>query len=337
MNARSTLHRVIGAEPLWRAWRRLSLGPRVVVLMYHEVLDDSAEVDAWTVVRASDFRRQMAYLAEHHRVVSLEAALRSMREPDACPDRLVVVTLDDAYSGSLAVVLPIVEALGVPIAIFVPTAAVETGALYWYDRVIIACQRAAEAEVDVDLAPVGLRRHHRFPRGERGERRWTHVQALLTDLKRLPPEEREGAVERVLPQLGWRVDAHPGREAPLRPLTVRELQVLAASPLVTIGAHSHCHSILVQLPDEGIRATVETSRRLLERWTGRSPMYFAYPNGDYDHRVVDALERSGFQCGLTTASRPWGVDDSVFGIPRVGVGRYEPLATFRAKASGSPI
>ena len=115
----------------------------------------------------------------------------------------------------------------------------------------------------------------------------------------------------------------------------RELRELAASPLVTIGAHSHCHNILTQLPASAVAESLATSKQLLETWTGRPVRHFAYPNGDHDAAVISQVKSAGFESAMTTVARPWTRDDSPFTIPRIGVGRYDSAALFKAKVSGA--
>ena len=52
----------------------------IAVLMYHEVLPDDFEVDAWTIVKESDFRRQLQYIVQEFEVISLDRALQLQQE-----------------------------------------------------------------------------------------------------------------------------------------------------------------------------------------------------------------------------------------------------------------
>ena len=84
---------------------------------------------------------------------------------------------------------------------------------------------------------------------------------------------------------------------PHAPLTVGEVQQLAAHPLVSIGAHTMSHPILAKAPPGAQRAEIEGSCTALRSWTGRAPSAFAYPNGraglDYTVETRRLVERSG--------------------------------------------
>lgn len=302
------------------------LAPRgVLVLTYHEVLPDETCVDAWTVVRESDFVRQIESLRRWCPIISLDEAL-ALGPFGRARARAAVITLDDGYSGACTTVLPIAEALGVPFAVFIATQAVESGALYWFDRVIRAL--LSDGGTTFDLSACGLRRYD-IPEDTHAERRWHLIQQVLEDLKRLSPSLRATGVALIEKQ------TRAVRPSFLRPLSVEEVWTLSRSRYVTIGAHSHCHSRLTQLDADGLRKTVETSRGLLERWTGRHVTHFAYPNGDHDAGVVAAVRSAGFVTGLTVRPGRWR-DEDPMEIPRIGVGRYDSAAKFRRRVWGLP-
>lgn len=302
----------------------------ILVLTYHEVLGDSDPIEAWTVVQEREFAQQMRWLNGHFKVVSLGEALRRMLGVEEFTENLAVVTFDDGYAGNRKVVLPIIESLGIPITLFVSTRGVQDQTPYWWDSVILALQPSGNQDVAIDLRGVGLGRY-RLSRHEKGERRWTRVEGVLSDLKKLTPEVRRDAVSKILCQTNGPGKATP---SPLRSLTVEELQQMAASPLVTLGAHSHRHDILIQLREDEMRSDVRLSRELLERWTGRKVCHFAYPNGDFDDTVINVLRETGFECAMAITPRAWRKSDSVFAIPRMSIGRYDSLGSFKAMLAG---
>ena len=294
--------------------------------MYHEVLKDAEEIEAWTVVRESAFHEQMEYLSGNFQIVSLDKALQGINFPREKGEGLAVVTFDDGYSGNCRVMLPIIESMKIPVTVFVATGAVEAQARYWYDRLILALQPGGAEAVTLDLREFGLKKYSFSPK-DRGETRWTRIQRLLTDLKTLSPASRETAVASVLGQSNPRPQ---GAQSALTPLSLEALKALAASPWVTLGAHSHCHNILVQLEKDEISKSIQTSKSLLEDWTGRPVTHFAYPNGDYNAKVMECVRNAGFVSAMATHPRAWNRSDSLYAIPRVGVGRYDSLDSFKA-------
>jgi peptidoglycan/xylan/chitin deacetylase (PgdA/CDA1 family) len=327
--ARNVAYRILSSEPIAQYARKTRLSGGAVVLMYHEIAEDGDDIEAWTVVKKSEFIRQLDYICAHFNVVSLKEALDAMNHHDgASPHKpLAVITFDDGYAGNRRVLLPIIRSRNIPVTIFVATRTIQEQNLYWYDRLINRFQ--GNAVIDLDLTHLSLGRYR--INHSKGAGNWSVIEALLSDLKRLGPEERAVAVEKILAEL-------PARQADHRhevgPLSIEELRELAASPLVTIGAHSHCHNILTQLPEQAVRDSLATSKRLLESWTGRPVHYFAYPNGNYNAMVVSIVKEAGFECALTTVARPWVKAESPFTVPRFGIGRYDSSDYFKVRVSG---
>jgi peptidoglycan/xylan/chitin deacetylase (PgdA/CDA1 family) len=304
---------------------------KIVILMYHEVLEDEREIDAWTVIRTSDFFRQMEFLKRHFDVISLDESIRLLqgggRGSGGRPK--AVVTFDDGYSGNARCVLPVIETLEIPITIFVATKAVETGTLYWYDKVILALQ-SDKRDIDLNFKNFELGSFH-LQSELSGELRWTVIQSILAALKTLFPYQREDALRCVFEVTGESKDDPSGL---LAPMSVEQVKRISKSPFVTIGAHSHCHNLLVQLGYDEALESVESSKRLLEQWTGSPIRFFAYPNGDFNAQVVKAVSKSGFKCALTTIGRPAKVGDDLFMIPRTGIGRYDSEELFAVRLLG---
>jgi len=303
--------------------RKKRLINKIVVLMYHEVAEDADDIEAWTVVRKSDFLR---HLKTHFEVVSIEEAL-SRKGHASTQKPLAVVTFDDGYAGNRKNLLPIAESLGLPVSIFVSTGAVISRELYWYDKIITAVQTRQAFTLstkDLELGDYSINKTS-------GAGNWAEIQRLLSALKALEPVKRNNVVKRILETLEM-YERKPHYK--LSHLTENDIRELAASRHITLGAHSHCHNILPQLDQNMIKKSVRTSKVLIEKWTNCRVKYFAYPNGNYDANVINALTDSGFECSFTTTNKPWG-HEQLFEIPRIGVGRYDSFDLFKAKVSNA--
>lgn len=333
MSAFKTIgYNILSRDPLLRHWRRVGMSGKVAVLMYHEIAEDAADIEAWTVLKRSDFVRQMEYIAEHFSIVSLTEAIAARSSPhnghaDHSTKPMAVVTFDDGYAGNRTLMLPIIQTMGIPVTVFVASQAIQDQQLYWYDRVMNGIQGHPGTMLNLSRFSFGTYRINH----SRGDENWLEIQRLLTDLKGIAPDERVTIAEYIQETLGRR--GH-GRAYQVRPLTVTELQELAACPLVTIGGHSHCHNLLTQLTPAEALASARTSKQLLESWIQRPVDYFAYPNGSYDDAVMEAVKAAGFSCGLTASGKPWDRQDSLFAIPRIGIGRYDSFEYFKLKVSG---
>jgi peptidoglycan/xylan/chitin deacetylase (PgdA/CDA1 family) len=324
--ARNAIYRAATWEPLFGPVLRRQLSGKAVVLMYHEVASDNDDIEAWTVVKQSDFVRQMDYLRTKFDVVSLSEATSRMANPNLTDRPMAVVTFDDGDRGNRDVLLPIAESLELPVTIFVATRQVQDQRPYWFDRLVNALQFDAPITVSHPaLLPTSY-----VINETSGARNWANIQKLLMALKKLEPVAREQAVDVIIDNLGLQASRSRG----IAPLGINDIKELSRSPWVTIGAHSHCHNILTQLDRPAALESVVRSKELLELWTGGNVNYFAYPNGDYNDSVISAVVEAGFEAAVTTAPRPWESGENHFALPRIGVGRYDSLDVFKVRVVG---
>lgn len=103
-----------------------------VILTYHHV---SAETPRSTSVSSDEFEKHMAYLAEYHSVISLEAALNGLNNLTPFPERAVVITFDDGFKNILENGHPILKKYGFEYTIFINPAQIDLldSQLSWED------------------------------------------------------------------------------------------------------------------------------------------------------------------------------------------------------------
>ena len=259
-----------------------------LILCYHRVAE-GVEDPLHLCVRPGNFA---AHLEEMSRVRE-PSTLADVSVPSRRPR--VVVTLDDGYRDNLTNALPIAEAKGVPITVFVTSGILGNHNGLWWDR-LGALLRARPAHVrEIDL-PIGGR-NVRLPLGSSG------IRADLDSVRRHLLPLRVTEIERVLDAVSeqWQVGSAAPPDAAT--LTPGDLRRLAASDTVTIGAHTADHVRLADRTAREQQDTIAGSKGELERSLGRAVLHFAYPfggRGDFDERSVDAVRSAGFDTACTT-------------------------------------
>lgn len=307
--------------------RKIKYRDKILSLMYHEVLSDDDDIDAWTIVKESQFEKQMKYIKRNFDVVSIDEAIEIISKPGTHSGRYAVVTFDDGYRGNHTVAQPIIESLQIPVTVYVATKFIETGELYWYDKLIERIHNLGTTTID--LKEFGFEKYP-INHQKTGVGRWKETAKLLEVLKMLSPGQRKEAVKTILDECKAEADV----SSSILPLTKGELRKMAVSPYIEIGAHSHCHNILTQLSNHELQETIQKSKDLLEKWTGRSINHFAYPNGNFNPQVEEMVGVLGFRSSQATLSRLWGKEDRLTAIPRIAIGRYDSYGYFKVLTSG---
>lgn len=317
--AKRAARAVLGNPPvlgLLRSWRLR--GNPVTVLCYHTIGPDIGGPDAWTVLRAADFRAHLSALQQTHDIVGLDQAIAD--GPGNRGKPRAVLTFDDGEAGNHRHLLPILTERQIPVTIFVATGQIETGQPYWFDQIM----GALTASAAIDLTDHGFGRWNIPPNP--GPSRWAAVSALLEALKRVAPDRRSTIVADILSQ-----HPLPAGRPPLGPMTRAELAEIAAIPGVTIGAHSHCHNLLDQIPVDEAEASMARSRSLLQGWTGQEVAHFAWPNGNHTPALRQRARRLGFRSASALDMRLWRASADPYALPRLGIGRYDDVTRLRLR------
>ncbi|MGI9602375.1 MAG: glycosyltransferase [Acidimicrobiales bacterium] len=124
---------------------------------------------------------------------------------------------------------------------------------------------------------------------------------LVAELKRVPNNER---LERI-------ATLRAGNKVRLRTpqLTAAELRELAAQG-IEIGNHTATHPCLDRCDATAAAHEVHTAHEYLTDLLGAPPMAFAYPNGNFDPRVEETLDRLGYDLGFLFDHRTVDVSDA---------------------------
>jgi peptidoglycan/xylan/chitin deacetylase (PgdA/CDA1 family) len=199
-------------------------------------------------------------------VLPLSEGVRRLRER-YLPRGAVSITFDDGYANNLHLALPLLERYGMPAAIFLATAYIETGGWYPFLKLKLLRLRHGDLSLpDYKSSPVDAVL-------EATARYWPDVEVSLTS------DQRET----------------------LRPLRVGDVST-ADRKLIEFGAHSHTHGIPRNENLKRRSEEVRISVRKVAEWTGRPVQIFSYPNGelgDFGEPDKEALQAEGIRAAVT--------------------------------------
>jgi peptidoglycan/xylan/chitin deacetylase (PgdA/CDA1 family) len=258
-----------------------------LILCYHRVAE-GVEDPFHLCVRPDNFAAHLEEMSRSREPSTLADVSVPSRRPR------VVVTFDDGYRDNLANALPIAESKGVPITVFVTSGILGNHSGFWWDRLGTLLHARPPHVTELDL-PVGGR-NVRLPLGSSGIR--ADLDSVRRHLLPLRVTEIERALDAVSEQ--WQVGSAAPADAGT--LTPEELRQLAASGVVTIGAHTVDHVRLGDRPAREQQDTISGSKGELERSIGGAVSHFAYPfglRGDFDDRSVDAVRSAAFDTACT--------------------------------------
>jgi len=275
----------------------------------------------------------MEYLKDNYDCISIEDALGRDKRPKQ--HQSAVITFDDGYANNLEIALPVLEDLGIPAIIYVTSRHVCERRLFWPDKIWLAAKRSAVSKIDLSglAESIGV-----YDLGGSGEQWQENVLRILEDVKKTDPSRREEIADEIVTRFGNSHEAKPFdikvEDNVFTPLTQEQVSKLAAHPLITIGAHSHCHNLLDQLPLPQAEESILESRGILEKLTGKKIEHFSYPNGNYTTDIIDIVQNAGFRSAVTVQPGFYKNGDDPYRIRRFGVGAHMSIDLFKAKLTG---
>ena len=138
-----------------------------------------------------------------------------------------------------------------------------------------------------------------------------------------------GIPDRVLPELKKRgmkaalfiiIDRLGETEDRYPYLTVSQLLEAAKEENISLGSHSISHPALDQLSKDAMMLELARSKRILENFTGRKIQAFAYPFGNYNEAVIDAVKAAGYDAAFAVQDRGLCGHEARYSIPRIFTG-----------------
>jgi len=261
---------------------------KALILTYHRF----SENEKTYFTSRQLFREQIRYLKKHYNIVSLTSLANQLKTGSQLPQGCVAITIDDGYADSYEIAFPVLKEQGVPATIFVVTDFLDKKSWIWTDKMRFVMSRPREEELRVKIKDEVLELKLN---GENS--RYTSATRINNRLKKMSDDEKEKNIERIARELNLEIPATPPDEfAPLNWEQAREMDKNNFS----VESHTVSHPILTNVTDERLKYELKESRDYLSDKLGREVKIFCYPNGNFNERVLQTVERTGYESAVTT-------------------------------------
>ncbi len=295
------------------------------IFMLHSIVDDAGSYpDDSLRCPVSVLERTLIWLERNDiEVVSLDEAIQRLSAP--ATRQFCVFSFDDGYADNLTRVLPLMERYRAPFTVYVTTGMVTGEIDAWW----LGLAELIRTQDHVELPRLG----RRFDcRGQLNKKRAFAAVIELVDLD----HDALADVREAIAASGIDCSALIRAEG----LTVEQLRRLAASPLVTIGAHSVRHIDLGRASVAEVKQEMTTSRRFLEGVIDREVAHFAYPFGDVSTcgvREACIAKSVGFRTAVTTRHGTLFPEhlEHRYALPREPIFGKDTLTSLHCKIGGT--
>ena len=261
------------------------------ILMYHSIAAPGTDrfIDpAWSMA-PSAFERQMQFVANCCRAVSMNDLVETLRCGRRPRPRTVVITFDDGYVDNLSIATPILARYKLPATLYLPTRYTAHAEPQWVDRLYTAFISRERDLLWLDQRAVNLAN----PR-----QRLLAYRTLSDRLRKAVYEQRQCMLAEV---------EHELRSSAVIPaLTlswdqVRELK--RRYPRFEIGVHSQSHLDLSSHDEETVRTEVHGCIEDVKRELGTLPVHFSFPYGRANGRAKQIVMEAGLHSAVCAGTR----------------------------------
>jgi peptidoglycan/xylan/chitin deacetylase (PgdA/CDA1 family) len=274
--------------------------------------------------------------SDGYRFVSL-ADIPALLSAPAHRQPFAAFTLDDGYRNNLAYATPVFERHEAPFTIFVAKGLVERTHTIWWETLTALLRKETKLSFDfgngletVDAAATA-EKHRAFARFAR----YIHGHD--------EHQQDETAAVLAIDAMARAHGIDPVEIVDDLVMGAPELNLLDASPLASLGAHTVSHRAVARLSDEEVRDEMVRSSDYVEAISGHRPRTFAYPYGTREavtQRQAAIARDLGFALAVTTQPGVVG-EQSLEGmtyLPRLSInGLYQKPRYVSGLASGIPL
>lgn len=281
-----------------------------------------------------DLRSALTALSRTHVFVDFEAAVEMIAGRTKVVPNAIAVTLDDGYKNNMTRALPVFQEFGIKPVFFIPTGFVKETRTFWFDRLDFAIQNAvALFSISINNASI------EFVPGDRQQ-----LMRSYADLRRIAKsadwtDEQFGQF--VDDQSQQLEDDAKSRLADIQEddefssiLRPEDLQEMHTGKTVLIGSHTVNHLRIDRISADSRRWELSTSRQYLHDLLDSDCDYFCYPNGSFDSRSRDDVEKAGYKAAVTSISGMNLVGDDLFTLKRLSLPRNVSDGQLLALVSG---
>jgi peptidoglycan/xylan/chitin deacetylase (PgdA/CDA1 family) len=252
--------------------------------MFHQVNDDKKPF--YPATRVEVFEGICKYLSKHHKVIHVSEVEDHFKNSN---ESAVIISFDDGHADIMDNVLPIVSRHGLKFNINIDTEVLETGLPQDFVRVY---DMINQVESSSYFDPEFMKDHITINREQPVKTEYDFTQ-LLTPLE---PAKRRVLVERMRDHFGR------DKVSFSKMLSAHDLKLLREKG-AEIGAHTHTHADLTQLPAELVNEELSKSKTILENITATKIDILAFPNGQFNQNVEELARNNGFRYLLKTEDK----------------------------------
>lgn len=295
--------------------RRHELRGHLLVLTYHS-FGSGRPWGLFGSLPVRQFERHLGFLKAHFELVSLEEGMKNIGSGLVRDKPFLALTIDDGFEDNYTLAWPLLKRYGIPATVFLATDFIDSGRPPWPTQIVEILDRTTLSAMSFPFpARLGSLKE-KLAVGER----------LQHQLAPLPAAERFEHLDALRAHLcgpgGW----------VRRSLSWSQIRTMRDGG-VGFGSHTVFHSYLPSSSDVVMADELTSSKRRIESELGEPCRLFAFPDGAFDDRSIDAVRVAGFEAAVTQVKGSNVGTTTPYTLHRIEVPSHDPFATFRCRSA----
>ena len=286
---------------------------KLIIFNYHRIHDKEKSShfdDGLFGPSATRFRQEIEWIKKETKVLSEEDLINIIYNNKPIKEICSMVTFDDGYRDNFDIAFPILKELKIPAIFFIPTYNISERKVGWWDIVAYLFKNTSKRKFNFHNTDFEITDPKIL------------TKLFIAELKSIKTKEVENYIKELSIAL----------EQPLPPSELQSSELMTWEQIITlsengmtIGSHSHDHSILSKQDSTTLRKQLKKSIEILELVINKDIKSIAYPVGGYDHFNSETMAVSkdiGFKLGFSylTGINTWS-NINAFNVKRMNVQR----------------
>jgi len=263
---------------------------QIVIFNYHRIRKNdlpSTFDDSVFGPDAKRFRQEMEWLKQETRILSEDELIEIVYQKKKVKGICSLVTFDDGYRDNFDIAYPILKELNIPAIFFIPTHHFTSRQLGWWDIVAYFTKNTKTNKF--------IFQNIEYETSDKSKL----LKEIINQLKKSEPT----TIQEILHQLSTSLNV-PFPDINLQSeelMTWEQVKILSENGM-SIGSHSHDHSILSQQDAATLNSQLSKSITILEDKLKKEIKSIAYPVGGYqhfNHTTKSVSKDVGFKLGFS--------------------------------------
>ncbi len=286
-----------------------------VIFLFHGVIKNSKyEIRNYNNkhMKYDLFAECIKVLKNNGKPFSMNDLLNPDLDKKKLPPKSFAVTFDDGFENNLSIAAPILYDFNIPATIYVTTEFVEKNAMSWIDRIEFVLENTSSKTIyahwldkKIDI--------------KNNQTKIKFLNSVRNFVKNSPDCNPNTFADDLCEKNGY-PDILSSDDPIDKKMSWAQVSQANKSDLLTIGGHSHTHSILSYLSSAQLNYEIDTSLELLDKKADVQSLHYSYPEGlehCYSDNVINELKKRGVRCCPTAISGTNNALDDLFYLKRI--------------------